>query len=392
MNRPSAEELLRRASAIGEVVGSRAQEIEKARRCPDDVAQMIREAELLRVMKPRAFGGFEYDFNTVIELIAAVGKGDGSMAWVFATGMVHQWLIGCYPLETQKEVWGKTPEPFVAGSYAPVGNVTVENNGYRIHDGRWSFASGCDVAQWVFLSTLITTEKGRQAVFLLVPREEVELDNDWDTVGLAATGSKTVIARDVFVPAHRGVPFADLLAGKGPGAEANGPLYRQPLIGIFPATIMAPALGMARATIEAFTNHVNGRTTRGAVAGGANRMRDFTTVQLRLAEATASVDAATLMLHRDIRETHEAAMRGDAHNIDLRIRNRLNHAFVTRLLMRAVDVCFEALGGNALGMSHPIQRYWRDIHAVGSHISLNWDAVGAMYGQHVFGLELKGQY
>jgi alkylation response protein AidB-like acyl-CoA dehydrogenase len=70
----------------------------------------------------------------------------------------------------------------------------------------------------------------------------------------------------------------------------------------------------------------------------------------------------------------------------------LTHAFAAKLLVQAVDAVFAAAGGSALGLQHPVQRFWRDIHAAGSHISLNWDAVGSMYGQHVFGLEPRGQY
>ena len=114
-------------------------------------------------------------------------------------------------------------------------------------------------------------------------------------------------------------------------------------------------------------------------------------VQMRVAEATASIDAATLMIHRDIVETLAATAAGEA-DVSLRMRNRLTHSFATKLLMQAVDLVFVAGGGAALGLHHPVQRFWRDIHAASSHISLNWDSVAAMYGQHVFGLEPKGQY
>ena len=78
--------------------------------------------------------------------------------------------------------------------------------------------------------------------------------------------------------------------------------------------------------------------------------------------------------------------------MDLRLRNRRNHSFASRLSVQAVDALFAAAGGSGLGLSHPLQRFWRDIHAAGAHISVNWDVVGAMYGQHVFGLKPQGQY
>jgi hypothetical protein len=45
-----------------------------------------------------------------------------------------------------------------------------------------------------------------------------------------------------------------------------------------------------------------------------------------------------------------------------------------------------------LFLDNTVQRAWRDANAVGRHISLNWDAVGTMWGQHALGLEPRGQY
>jgi alkylation response protein AidB-like acyl-CoA dehydrogenase len=98
------------------------------------------------------------------------------------------------------------------------------------------------------------------------------------------------------------------------------------------------------------------------------------------------------MIYRDISETLATVTSGKSVDVKLRMRNRLTHSFATKLLVQAVDAMFLAAGGSALGLQHPVQRFWRDIHAAASHISLNWDSVSAMYGQHVFGLEPRGQY
>ena len=79
-------------------------------------------------------------------------------------------------------------------------------------------------------------------------------------------------------------------------------------------------------------------------------------------------------------------------NADMRLRNRLAQAFSVRLLIRAVDAMFEASGGQAIFTAKPIQRAWRDAHAAGVHVSMNWDAVSTTYGQYALGLEPKGQY
>ena len=113
---------------------------------------------------------------------------------------------------------------------------------------------------------------------------------------------------------------------------------------------------------------------------------------MRVAEASANVDAARTILMRHLAETQALAEANRPITVDIRLRNRRTHAFAVKLLVQAVDALFYGSGGNALALERPLQRFWRDIHAAGVHISTNWDAVSTMYGQHALGLEPKGQY
>jgi alkylation response protein AidB-like acyl-CoA dehydrogenase len=389
--KPSVAELLGRARSIGALARKSALETERQRHVSAELVGKMREAELFRVMQPARFGGFEYGYEVFVELVAAVAEGDGSTGWVYSLGAVHPWLIACYPEEAQQEVWTQDRDAIAAVSYAPTGKAVPDKDGYRL-TGRFSFASGCDNANWAILGGMLPLKDGPKPGFFLITSSQYTIHDDWFTVGLAGTGSKTIVVEDQYVPAYRTVTFADMLTGNGPGALAHpNPLYRQPMLAVVPHCLVSPALGMARGALEAFKEQAADRTTRGAVAGGNNKMTDFVTVQMRVAEATASIDAATLMIHRDIVDTLTATAAGEA-TVSLRMRNRLTHSFATKLLTQAVDLVFVAGGGAALGLHHPVQRFWRDIHAVSSHISLNWDSVAAMYGQHVFGLEPKGQY
>jgi alkylation response protein AidB-like acyl-CoA dehydrogenase len=128
------------------------------------------------------------------------------------------------------------------------------------------------------------------------------------------------------------------------------------------------------------------------VAGGGNQLSQFFPVQSRLAEAAASVDAARLLIDRDTTEVEEIAARRHVISVDKRIRNRRDHAFAARLSHGAVEALFASVGGAGLALDQPLQRMWRDANAIARHISLNWDAVSSMTGQHLLGLEPKGQY
>jgi alkylation response protein AidB-like acyl-CoA dehydrogenase len=149
---------------------------------------------------------------------------------------------------------------------------------------------------------------------------------------------------------------------------------------------------MAEGALADFVNMVQVRSTRGAVAGGNRRMAEFAAIQSRVAEATGCIDAARVIMFRDLAETYATATRGEQTPLDMRLRNRLSHTFCTRLLVQAIDALFTASGGQGIFLEKPLQQVWRDAHAAASHISLNWDAVSTMYGQYVLGLEPKGQY
>ena len=390
--KPDIADLLARARTIAEVARERAQQTETERRVGDDMIERMRQADLFRVMQPRLYGGFEYGFDVFSQITAAIASGCGSTGWVYALLASHQWLIACFSKVAQDEVW-QDCNALAAGTYAPVARAVPADGGYRI-SGVGSFCSGCDNAQWQLLGGMIPRANGAaQPGFFLLRSGDCTIDDNWHTMGLAGTGSKNIVVHDAFVPFHRTLPFAELLDATAPGMRTNpNPLYRQSFLAVLPIAIVSPVLGIAEGALADFLAMASVRTTRGAVAGGHRRMGELTTVQLRLAEASACIDAARLMMFRDLAEAFETAARGDALGMDVRLRNRRDQAFCVRLLVGAIDALFFAAGGQGLFLEQPLQRAWRDAHAAASHISLNWDSTGSMYGQFMLGLEPQGQY
>jgi alkylation response protein AidB-like acyl-CoA dehydrogenase len=389
---PDASDLLARARAIAALARERAQQTETDRRVSNDMIERMRQADLFRVMQPRAYGGFEYGFEVFAQIVAAIASGCSSTGWVYGLLASHQWLIACFSQAAQDEVW-QDPTALAAGTYAPVARAVAAEGGYRL-SGTGSFCSGCDNAQWQLLGGMIPQPDGAAVPgFFLLRSGDCIIEDNWRTMGLAGTGSKNIVARDAFVPAHRTLTVSELADATAPGMRANSnPLYRQSFLAVLPITIVSPVLGMAEGALADFLTMASVRTTRGAVAGGNRRMAELTTVQLRVAEASASIDAARLLMFRDLAEAFETAARGDVISMDVRLRNRRDQAFCVRLLVGAIDALFLAAGGQGLFLEQPLQRAWRDAHAAASHISLNWDSTGSMYGQFMLGLEPKGQY
>ena len=366
---------------------------ERARMVPSDTFEALRRAGFYRLVQPAAFGGYEQDFAVLAELIIEMAAACASTAWVCGLLSAHQWMVALYPRRAQEEIWGENPDATFCGSYAPINEAKAAPGGYRL-SGRWSFASGCDSAAWAICAARVPTgERGAQPAFLLVPSGDYVIDDTWDVIGLAGTGSKTLVLDDVSVPDYRLITFAEAAAGRTPGSKLYGNrLYSVPIYSHISPCLAAAAVGAAAGAIDDFIDGTTARMTRGSVTGGNNRMAEFPTIQIKLAEAVASVDAARTILLRDLRDIADEVRREGEASVKQRVINRRGQAFAVKLAVEAADILNAATGGNGLAMSNPVQRAWRDVNAVARHVSLNWDAVSAMYGQMALGLEPRGQY
>jgi alkylation response protein AidB-like acyl-CoA dehydrogenase len=384
---PALKELLSAANELVPTLRDRALDTEEERRVSQQTIAEFRAAGFFRLMQPAAFGGYEYGFSALLDLITALGRGCTSSAWNCGIAVSHQWLIGGFPLQAQQDVWSENSDAIACASYAPTGHADPVEDGQLIH-GRWQFVSNVDNSDWAILGINLPAAERRfppEASFVLVPRAAWAVEDDWHVAGQCGTGSKSiVIAQPTFVPAHRRLPVSVAAAGSFPGGI--------PFLSALPVCLVAPLLGTALGAIEQFTEHCRSRITRGAVGGAGVHVSEFYPVQSRVAEASALADAAQLLIQRDIAEVEYAVASGRSLTLDERIRNRRDHAFAARLARQAVDVLFQAVGGEGLALDHPIQRMWRDANAIVRHITLNWDAVSAMVGQHLLGLVPKGQY
>jgi len=397
---PSAPEcatLLGRARDLADgYLKENARRTEAERRVSEHTTSLFREAGFFRLMQPSRFGGYEYGFTPFIDIISELARGCPSSSWGCSLGMVHQWLLGTCPLQAQEDVWGENPDAILCGSYAPVTDAQKVDGGYLV-SGKWHWSSNIDNSSWAFIGVFFPPDDEipeKHAGFLLVPRSDWEIDDDWFTAGQAGTGSKTVwIEKPVFVPAYRKLTFAQASSNNPPGSLTNdNPVYRIPFLSAVPVCLVAPILGAAQGAIDEFMHIAGVRVTRGAVAGGGGKLREFFPVQSRVAEATALLDAARLLIYRDTAQVEQMAAAGHAIDVATRIRNRRDHAFAARMARDAINAVFDNVGGNGLALDQPIQRFWRDGNAIAKHISLNWDAVSSMVGQQMLGLEPKGQY
>jgi 3-hydroxy-9,10-secoandrosta-1,3,5(10)-triene-9,17-dione monooxygenase len=383
--RLSNEQALAAARALRPVLRERAPLAEAGRAIPDVSIQDLIATGLMRVMQPRGYGGSEVDWVGLIDIGSELARGCGSTAWNWSNWAVHHWMLAFWPLECQDEVWGPDPDVLIASSMVfPAGRATRVPGGYQL-SGRWPFSSGVDPSAWNMLGGIVRGEDGHEEYMMfLLPREDYRVIDNWNVMGLRATGSKDVEAKDVFVPAHRAVAVDATKGGAHhPGAGANpGPLFRIPIFATFPYMLTGIALGIAQGAYDDF---IEGSRSRIARYSGKS-VADMTAVQIKIAEAAACLDNARLIMRHACQQAQALAERDEVPGLMTKAAWRRDGAFGANLCERAVDVLFKASGGGAIFDHHPLQRAFRDVHAATSHISMVWEAQATTFGRVALGL------
>src|SRR5262249_18434264 len=210
-------------------------------------------------------------------------------------------------------------------------------------------------------------------------RPDYQIVDTWFASGMRGSGSKDIVIKDAFVPAHRAVDpercGVDVMTGWGVHGRLS---YRAPLRGLAGWDLAAPPTGIAQRAIDQLI-------ARAQRMSGPGRAADSVALQLRLAEAAAEVDAARALHRQDIREILDRAARGAGFSDLDRIRYRRDKAFIARLCVRAVHRLFEGSGARGVGDAEPIQRYHRDAHGASHHAALSWDLVAEQFGKQAMG-------
>ena len=364
----SREDALERAFAVGAAARERAGETESLRRLPDATVADLRASGLLGIMTPRRWGGSELGAEAMIDVTVALASACASTGWVYMLWTAHCWMLALFPEAAQREIW-ETPNVLASSVVSTEGEVEVVPDGFR-WTGRGFFSSGVDHSHWLTAAVPIRTEDGPQRRWLLIPRADYTIIDDWNTVGLRGTGSKTVAFDDIFVPEYRTLTHADSENGTAPGSHLHDhPMFCGTSTVNFTAAMAAPAMGAAKGFVELFERRLSGRI-------GPDPAQPFVaqgqaTTAARFAEAAASLDAA-IALAREHARTASAVPAGEVSMSD-RARFRRDQAFCAQASRRVVNTLYEECGGGGLAVSSPLQRFWRDTNAASAHHGLTWD-------------------
>ena len=335
---------------------------------PPELAARMAQHRLFSLYAPQALGGPELDPLTAFRVVEAISKADGSAGWCVFNGSAVTSAVARLTVDAAKEIFGDPPKILGSGSARPEGTATITEGGYIIN-GRWNYLSGIDHSTALFLNCRLLNHDGSPVLnddgspatrVCVAPVAAGAVLNTWTTLGMRGTASNDCEFTDVFVPAHHTYM-------RGDPSHHPGPLYHPPQTSILISWTLAAgnALGMARGAMNAFMD----LATDSGTTNSPMLLRDRTYVQIAYGECEATLDAARTHVLDAVGRMWDAQVHGKPDLMDRAVRARLAITHAIRRSVEVVDQLFNVAGTNAIHRSVGLERFFRDLHVSGQHIS-----------------------
>ncbi|MSO66032.1 MAG: acyl-CoA dehydrogenase [Alphaproteobacteria bacterium] len=379
--RPSLAELLERAKAMVPRLRAEALATERRRTLSAEIMQELFANGFLRIFQPVRFGGYEMDWGTQYEIGRVLARGCPSTAWIVGIVGTHSAYVARFPAEAQEEVWAKSSDILIStGSVQKTGTVTKVPGGYRLN-GTWGFASGVDHSAWGMVAGRIEGEaEGRQFLF---PRVDFVVDDTWHVAGMKGTGTKDIDVKNAFVPDHRAVLQSVFNGVNPPGAAIHQHyLYRGEFRPFTGSGLLGPIMGASEGAYDEYV--VRTRVKHGAIF--RDKVAENPTVQMRVAEAAAELDAARLLADRQNAQLHHKGKAGESFSDGERVMLQRDRAYITKLCLQSCERLVRMMGALGVFDDNPVQRAYRDLHVMSTQIGVNWDVNITPFGKWTLGL------
>lgn len=376
-----AMDIVATARSLAPALRERADEIERHRTLPADLAGTLARAGLFRTLLPRRYGGLECAPADALASMEAIGRGDASAGWCTMIGATAAMSAGWLEPALAARIHAD-PETVTAGVFAPIGRAVVDGDDYLV-TGRWPWFSGHAHCRWLSAGCTIV-EDGRvrtlpngmpDARMVFFPAEAATRLDGWHVSGLCGTGSGEVAVEGLRVPrAHSVSLMTD-------APREPGPLYRMPPFGLLAQGIAAVMVGNALGAIDDLVALAQAKTPQGSRRTLAERAG----AQAELARAEAALRSARAYCVDAVGEAWRRAQAGDGPDLRERAALRLSATHATRTAADVARAMHDLGGGTAVYLSSPLQRRFRDAH-VGTQHAMVSAATLELAGRVLMGL------
>ena len=364
-------DVIERAKRVGALARQHAKESEELGKLADPVAEALHKEGLLGMWVPRTLrGGLELDPVSSLEVIESVSYGDPSAGWVLMAASLAIGTGAAYLKDDAvKELFSGARFPVIAGQGTRPGTAKPTKGGFNL-TGSWSFASG--IKHGTHIHTLGLIEGTNEARIFVLPVGKAKLIDNWDVLGLRATGSIDYTTDNVFVPEA----YTHLATTEEPLRGGN--LYRIGIIGFAGLCHSGWACGIGRRVLDELIQVVAEK------AGRPGTLADSASFQEQLADAEAVVRSARAFVYETWNDASATLARGDKLSVRQNSLIRLALAHATWSAHEAATFAYKAAGTQAL-RAGTIQHLFRDMHAGTQHITSS-PPVYASIGRELGGL------
>jgi indole-3-acetate monooxygenase len=345
-------------------------EAQQLRRLPDGIVERLVDEGFFRFTLPVELGGEDATSCDTIKILEAMAAIDASVAWNVMLGSeINAMAVGGMDKDLAKEVYLENPRVIMCGGGGPGTQPPRAERceeGVRVW-GQSTFISGCHNATWFFMAAPLMQgdapelDNAGNPIFKLwfLHRDQWEIMDTWDVAGLRGSGSHDVKADGALVPEkYVGV---DLMTVP---AHYDNPVYRMPVPLRLSYNKVAIALGVAKGSIEAFSDLAQNKVPMLS----ASTLNRRPMAQSRMGEAVGNYRAArayVLDAMQDVEE--ELAADAATPGAETTVNARLACTHGANVCMQVVDSLHNTAGTSGMRMHSPLERKLRDSHACATH-------------------------
>lgn len=385
---PRAEEIIARIVELQPWLRAQQATAEQERRIPQETIERLDAAGVFSLTKPKRYGGADFNTREMLDIYRALGAGCGASGWVvWATAGGNMWS-NAFAEEVVAPIyespWVGNRTFAVGGTSRHMSGTATRVDGGWIVKGVWPFATGSIHASHGYLAVFYDDTDDSKVGMVLVRKDELVCRNDWDAMGLAATGSQTVATDgELFVPDER-FGFPAQLAERTAALIAQG---LGPRRGGLPRSVVSStgvALGMADQAMEVFLSSIGRRSvpyspyTRQIDAPVAHHIIGRVAMQIRAASSIANAAVAEFD-----RLDAEGADPSEQENLQF----HTDAAYVWDACATAIETLFRASGASAISKRMPLQLIARNCRAGSLHAANNLDTWVENLGRALTGVE-----
>jgi alkylation response protein AidB-like acyl-CoA dehydrogenase len=373
------EELLDRVESLLPDIAARTRWVAEHRQLHPDTVKELEQAEIMRTLIPKQYGGFELNLDTMADISRTLARACVPTGWVMGFFVGHNWMATRFSEKAQDDVFNDNPYPKIPGQIKPTHKARRVNGGYEL-SGRSSWNSGIMHADWVLTGIAVDDEPPRVA---LVKAGDYDVDDVWDMSAMEGSGSHDMICNGTFVPEHRICDVSGFFEGRTEGNQRySNPLYVMPVLPFMYSEVISVMVG----GLEGATQHYIEQMKGGDPAYSPGKLAEMPTVHVKIGEAASRSRTAGKLIDSLIGETLDIQQSREF-TLEDRLQLKLDAGTIANHCRSSINELIHDAGARSFENSSPIQAHFRDINALSVHAFWDWHVCREQYGRGQVGLE-----